>query len=557
MSGIFSILHLGREALYVSQTGIQVAGNNIANVNTEGYSRQRTVIEEGKTLSSLGGKGLIGTGAVLQNITSIRDTFLDNQILQQKQTYGMYSTKNDIYQQIEVLFDTAKGTGINDAIDNFFNAFSDLSNNPEGYAERMSAMELGTTMASSFNETDTYLRQLRSDTNSQVRATVLKINEITEEVAKLNEQIHETETGNQVANDFRDRRSTLLEELSQMIDVNYFENDEGQAFIYTDTGRSLVLGSTAYDLKVTADANNNDYYNVELETGSGTYADISSEITAGSLVAYLEMRDTILPDVMDKMDQLAAGIINEVNILHSQGYGLDGSTGINFFDPLSPGVSANADNAGSGAITYVGMDQSSTNRDNFEIRFTDASTYTIYNTTDGEAVSTGNTYTSGADITFEGITVNISGSVSSGDVFSVKASANAARDMAVNSTIVNNVNKIAAAQDVSSLPGDNQNALDISALKSALTMTNDTSSFGDFYTAAVSAIGIDISNNSFNTDQQEAMVDQLVNRREGISGVSLDEEAIDLIKFQSAYEAAANLISVTSEMLDVLVSLLK
>ena len=327
MSGIFSILHLGREALYVSQTGIQVAGNNISNVNTPGYSRQRIVIEEGKTLQSLGGKGLIGTGAVLQNIQSIRDTFLDNQILQQKQTYGMYLTKNNIYEQIEVLFDTAEGTGIDEAMSNFFNAFSDLANSPEGYAERVSVMELGTTMASSFNEMDTYLRQLRSDTNAQIRATVLKVNEITGEVAELNQLIHESETGVQTANDFRDRRSTLLDELSEMIDINYFENDEGQAFVYTDTGRSLVLGSTSYDLRVTADANNNNFYNVELHTGSGNYADISSEITAGSLAAYIEMRDTVLPSVMDKVDQLAAGIINEVNILHSQGYGLDGRNG--------------------------------------------------------------------------------------------------------------------------------------------------------------------------------------------------------------------------------------
>lgn len=557
MSGIFSIFHIGRNALYVAQTGIQVAGNNISNVNTEGYSRQKVVIEEGQTLQSLGGKGLIGTGAVLQNITSVRDTFLDNQIMQQKQSYGMYSTMNDIYQQIEILFDTAEGTGINEAMENFFNAFSDLANNPEGYAERVSVVEIATTMCGSFNEMDTYLRQLRSDTNAQIRATVLKVNEITEEIAELNQLIHESETGLQTANDFRDRRSTLLDELSGMIDINYFENDEGQAFVYTDTGKSLVLGSTSYDLRVSADANNNNYYDIELNDGTGTYVDISSEITAGSLAAYIEMRDTAVPDIMDKVDRLAAGIINEVNILHSQGYGLDSSTGLNFFDPLSPAVQENYNNTGSGTISYVGMDQSTVNRDNFEIRFTDATTYTIYNTTDGEAVSTGNSYTSGADITFEGITVNISGTIGSGDVFSVKASANAARDISVSSTIVNNVNKIAAAQDEASLPGDNQNALDISALKSALTMTNDTSSFDDFYTSIVSEVGIDVSNNSFNYEQQEAMVEQLVNRREEISGVSLDEEAINLMKFQSAYESAANLISVTEEMLDVLVSLLR
>lgn len=555
MSGIFNIFNIGREALYVNQAGIQVTGNNIANINTPGYARQRVVIKQTAPITT--SYGLIGSGARIDDVTNIRDTYLDNQILKQRQTLGKYTTLNDMMGQIELIFNESVGLGISEAISNLFNAFSDLANNPQGNAERESVKQMGLSLVSTFSQTDANLRQLRSDCNNRIRAEVLEINEIISEIAELNSLINSTEATGNTANDYRDQRAVLLDKLSEKIDINFLENEDNQTFVFLSTGKSLVVGSDSYNLRVVTNANNSGYYDVELDIGSGTYGNITSEISDGKLAGLIEMRDTYVVNTVDKLDQLAAAIINEVNILHTSGYGLDASTSINFFDPLSLTVQEHSDNTGSGIISSVSIDQSVINRDNFEIQFTDSSTFTIYNVTDGEAVSTGNSYTSGSNITFEGITVSISGTVASGDVFIIRSASNAARDISINSTILNNVEKIAAAQDSSSLPGDNTNALAIAALKDTLTLSNDTSTFGDYMSSIVSGVGIEASTTSFSKEQKEAMVIQLENRREQISGVSLDEEAINLIKFQSGYEAAAKLIVTVEEMLDVLVNLIR
>lgn len=555
MSGIFNILNIGREALYTFQSGLHVAGNNIANANTEGYARQRLVITQNVPVDT--GYGLVGTGVRIQGVENIRDAYLDNEIYTQRQSYGKYSSLGDVLEQIEILFNDTQGLGLNESIANFFNAFSDLANNPEGYAERVSVKEMGISLISTFTNTDSSLRQLRDNTNDRIRATALEINELTTQIAKLNTLISKEEIGTNRANDFRDQRSVLLEELAEKIDINFLENDAGQAFVFLDSGKTLVIGSDSYDLRVTTNEDNASLYNVELDLGSSNYVDITSEITNGNLAGLIEMRDTFVVDTMNKLDQLAAGIINEVNRLHSTGYGLDGSTGNNFFDPLSLTVQDSSDNTGSGTISFVSLDQSTINRDNFEIRFTDSSTFTVYNVTDSEVVSSGNSYTDGDNITFEGMTVSISGSVAGGDVFTVRSASNAARDISINDTISNNVDKIAAAQDYNSLPGDNTNALAIYELRDSLTLSNGTSTFEDFFTSLVSEIGIETSTTSFNKEQQEALVTQLENRREQISGVSLDEEAISLIKFQSCYEATAKLIVAVDEMLDSLVNIIR
>jgi flagellar hook-associated protein 1 FlgK len=555
MSGIFNIFNIAREALYANQAGIQVTGNNIANVNTPGYARQRVVLEQAAPVTT--GYGLVGSGVRIEGVTNIRDAYLDNQILKQRQTLGQYTALNDMMEQIELIFNESVGLGMSEAISNFFNAFSDLANNPQGIAERESVKQMGLSLVSNFAQTDANLRQLRSDCNDRIRAEALEINEIIDEIAELNGLINSAEATGDRANDYRDQRSVLLDKLAEKIDISFLENEDNQAFVFLSTGKSLVVGSDSYNLRMVTNANNSGYYDVELDIGSGTYGNITSEISDGNLAGLVEMRDTYVVNTMDKLDQLAAAIINEVNILHTMGYGLDASTGINFFDPLNLTVQEDSDNTGSGVISSVSIDQSAINRDNFEIRFTDSSTFTIYNVTDGVAVSSGNSYVSGNNITFEGITVSISGSVDSGDVFIIRSASNAARDISINSTIANNVEKIAAAQDSSSLPGDNTNALAIAALQDTLTLLNDTSTFEDYMASIVSDIGIQASTTSFSKEQKEAMVIQLENRREQISGVSLDEEAINLIKFQSGYEAAAKLIVTVDEMLDILVNLVR
>ena len=281
------------------------------------------------------------------------------------------------------------------------------------------------------------------------------------------------------------------------------------------------------------------------------------------------MRDTTIPSYIKKVNKLAAGIINEVNKLHYYGYGLEGSTEKYFFNPLlSVSADVSENNTGGASISSGTVyDNTVLTLDDYEVRFTGAATFEIYNVTDGtqvmdaringaEDLNDGNfAYTSGSDIEFEGIRVVITGAgPANGDVFTIDSTENAAKDMTVNPAIVSDVNKIAASQGAAG--DDNLNALDIASLGDGNHINNNTSSFGSYYNGLVSEVGSAVADSSRNLTFKQNLMDHLNTRRESISGVSLDEETINLIRFQQAYTAAARMIGVIEEMLDELMNII-
>jgi len=430
-------------------------------------------------------------------------------------------------------------------------------------------VSIAETMAEDFNKMYEDLHTLQIDINSSVKGTVDDINALVDQIVDLNEKISLIEIGEDSANDFRDQRDKVLDELANKIGFTCFEDSIGQITILLESGNPLVEGRIGWHLAIEVDTTNNNFYNVSWDDGTGTLTDITNSINRGALSGLLEMRDTTIPTYLKKVDNLAAGIINEVNKLHYYGYGLDGSTENNFFNPLSIVTGISEQSTGGASIDAGTVyDNTVLTLDDYEIRFTAANTFEIYNVTDGTQVMTARiggsvdndgsfTYNDGDDIEFEGIRVvitDVTGPPAAGDIFTIDSTKDAAKNMTVNPAIVSDVNKIAASEG--STGDDNLNALAIAALRDGNYMNNNTTCFGDYYNGLVGEVGVDVSSSSRSLLYKQAMVDQLNNRRESISGVNLDEEMANLIMYQQAYTAAARMISVVNDMLDELLNII-
>lgn len=461
MSNVFGILNTGRTALLTQQKAIDVTGHNIANVNTDGYSRQRVNMETNEPYSSQPGQ--TGTGVRAAEIQRIYDRFLGAQINNENQNLGNWETQKGVLERVEIIFDESSGYGLNQAMSEFWNAWQDLANNPSDYAGRAALLAKSETMTATFNNIYSNLEQIQTDIDTGIMGTVKEINSIAERIAGLNQKIALTEVGGQNANDYRDSRDLLLKELSLKINIDSFENSDGKVTVLVAGGRPLVENISSWNLSTQPDVDS-DFQDIAWTDSDGNLVDITDSISGGKLKGWLEARDVTIPDYLSKLDNLAEGIITEVNDLHKAGLGLND-------------------------VSVAGR--------NF----------------------------------FAGTT---------------------ATNMAVD---VDDVNNIAAAGSLDGLPGGNSNAIEIANLQNALKMNSDTATFDDYYNSLVSDVGSGVQKATVNFDHQSSMVTHLDNYRESVSGVSLDEEMVNLIKFQHGYNAAARLISVADELLDRVISM--
>jgi len=461
MPDIYGILNVARGALLTQQRAIDVTGHNIANVNTPGYSRQRVNMQTNTPIPF--SPGQIGTGVNAVEIQRIYDRFLGVQISNENQNLGRWEAQKDRIEKVEMILDETSGYGLSQAMSEFWNAWQDLANKPSGHTERTLLKTKSDILANTFNKICSDLQQIQKDTDDSIKGTIQEINLVTDQIADLNQQISQIEVTGQNANDLRDSRDLLLNELSSMIDITTSEGDNGQVSVFVSGGRPLVQGNSSWDLST--EANVSGLQDIVWLDGSGSSANITNSISGGRLKGWIEARDASVPGYLNRLDDLAATVISEVNTLHQGG-----------FD---------------------------------------------YNRNPGEVFFTGTS----------------------------------ASQIAVNPNIVNDVHLIAASGTPGGVPGDNSRAIAIADLQYALTMSGGTATFDDYYNSVVSDVGNDVQTASTNFDHQTSMVNHLDNYRESISGVSLDEEMINLIKFQHAYDAAAKLITTVDELLNTVINM--
>ena len=557
-TNIFSTLSSAKLGLLAQQLAIEVTGQNVANVETEGYSRQDVSFEANTPRGHIkyGGLHQIGTGVRVASIERAHDQFLFTQIMDEGDLTGSTEVKKEIFEQLEVLFNEGSGRSLNDAFSSFFGSIHDLATNPRGLPERTDLISKAEHLTSTFNQTGNQLFMLQRNIDATIESEVVEINSLTTQIGKLNESIHANEpTAQYKANDLRDNRDRLVKKLSKKIDIQLVQESDNQISLTLKDGTALVLKDQVFALSTSLNANNESFKDVYINSGS-TKKNITSTVKGGQLRGYLDMRDTEVGSILDKMNILSGSFIQEFNSIHRQGFGIDGSSGLDFFTPLDVKVGHNVNNKGTASVSMTNASPTSISVDEFEMVFTSSSSFNLNNLTTNASLGTFEFNTGTTFNVKDGFAVTISGAAVSGDKVKFSASEDAASRMSVSSKITADRQKIAAGTTTNA---DGGNALRMANLQNELAFNSVTWSsgsgsftFDEYYNAVVSTIGIESFSAQAILRQQEGVMLQLNSRRESISGVSIDEEMIKMIKFQQAYNASARMISMVDEMLDTL-----
>lgn len=326
MAGLFQGLEVGRRALMTHQISLQTIGHNIANVDTPGYSRQRvnmtSTYPESSTL------GMIGTGVSVSSVKSIKDLFLGVQFRESQKALGNWTYKDKALQQIESLFNEPQDSSLNDVLNEFWNSWSELSTNSDSSSNRNSVLATANQLVHSFKQLASSIKELRASTDSDLASMTSEVNRITAEIAQLNQSIKASELGGEHANDLRDQRDQLTDQLSSIIDVNVIDKDDGSTVVAMGS-MILVDGSSKIDIDATSEVKNGQ--TTHHMVWKGTEVRLSNQ--DGQLAGLVQTRDVIIPKYLDQLNELARAVVEQVNAIHQTGYGLDGTTGVAFFDP--------------------------------------------------------------------------------------------------------------------------------------------------------------------------------------------------------------------------------
>ncbi|MCP4705843.1 MAG: flagellar hook-associated protein FlgK [candidate division Zixibacteria bacterium] len=325
MAGLFSGLELGKRALATHQLWLNTIGHNVANVNTPGYSRQRVSISTSTPEEHF--VGMIGTGVNANDIRNVRDLFLSQQYRDENKNLGQWASQEKMLTRVEAIFMEPSTDSLGDLMEKFWTGWMDLGNNPESIAARTALKEQGNLLTTGFHRRYDQLVDLQKSIDIDVELIVNKVNSLSDEVASLNKQISRMELGNYSANDLRDRRDLMIDNLSQFIDVNTSEQTNGATLVYI--GALMIVDETNALHLDTYETAGKGFVTSEV-VWKGTKKTVQNY--NGELKGLLEMRDKIIPQYMNDLDTLAETLVSEVNGIHTAGYDLNNSTNINFFD---------------------------------------------------------------------------------------------------------------------------------------------------------------------------------------------------------------------------------
>ena len=550
MGGITDIFEIGRTGIQANQQGLKAASQNITNVGTEGYSRQRAILEAGRPQG-----GINPTGVRVTDVTRLVDQFIEAQLTDTTQDFGRFNIRYDLLQRVETVFSETDSVGINNAVDRLFNAFRDLTTFPEESSQRTLVINEATALADTINLAAATLKQIRTDIDDAIGQNLSEVNTIASQIADLNSQIHFAESSGKTANDLRDRRVVLVNDIAELVNIETVEMTDGLAIMVG--GQLLVSGDRNNTLVQVSDADNLGMNDVAVKRSDGTTFVVTSKLNDGEIAGRLTVRDTDIQSYQDRLDRLAAVLVNEINQQHQAGYGLDGTTNNSLFSALSPDAPLAKDtNAGGAAGTSTTVSTaSSLTMDKYEIRFTSASVFDVVNVTDNTTVLSSQAYTSGATITFDGLDVvitNNTGAPAAGDVFTVSAHKGAATDMAVS---LSDTDKVAASSTSAGVPGNNVNAVALVAIQSTSQSTLGGINVDDYHAVTVGDVGSDTFLAGLQRDAKQVEMDQVTSLRESVSGVNLDEELTRLLEFQRAFEASARLITTADELFQTVLGL--
>ncbi len=565
----YSALDIAKTALFAQQIGLQVTSHNIANVNTPGYSRQQVTLGPYPPIPYPFGN--VGRGVRVEGIRRFYDRFLTLQVDRQRSSKAYWETRHGVLGHLDAVFNELDDQGLGRVLDQFWQAWQDLANDPQGYGERAALLNTARALAENLNYKARQLMEIAEDLEGQMVQVAEEVNRLAAQIARLNVQIVEAESSGQGANDLRDERDRLLGELSECVNCTIFEDDQGRVSVFIG-GSPLVEGANAYWRMEVQEVAADGRMKVELVSSSGSRVDVTDWINGGKLGGLLSLRNGELVEVQTRLDAFARALIFAVNRVHSQGEGLERYSEVtgayrveDSTVPLEEAGLPFEVQAGSFWIRVFDGDGNLVAEREIEV---DPSTQSLEDVASainaafsgGEVVATVQDgrltlqAASGYELSFAsegGARPDTAGFLAALGI-NAFFTGQRALDIAVNADLEASPNLIATAS-YASTPGDNAIALGIADLEGEPLLEGATP--GDYYAGIVGLVAVATQDADRRTEFEEAMLQSLENRRSEVSGVNLDEEMINLMKFQRAYEAAAKVITAVDEMLETLISM--
>jgi len=323
MAGLGTALNTALQALQANQIGLTVVSNNIANVNTPGYTRQRVLMQESP---SIGDSIRVGTGVEVVGTEAMRDQLVERRLWKETSAKAESDMSQQSLSDIEGLFNEAGNTGMLPLLSNFYNSFQKLSTNPTAPEMRQQVVTSAASLTQYINTRGNDLRDMKTATDHSIQNDVAKANVLVRQIADISQRIHEVEI-TAPANDLRDQRTVLIKQLSEIMGVKELDTN-GTYQLTTGNNRPLVVSGAAVPLEIGTTPGG-------LTTVLSGTTDITSEITGGTLAARVAFRDQSIPQYQLALDQMAYDLANKVNLVHAASYDPDGNTGVNFFTPIA------------------------------------------------------------------------------------------------------------------------------------------------------------------------------------------------------------------------------
>lgn len=537
MANTFFGLTIASTGLSASNIAINTAAHNISNINTTGYSKQVVNQTASSAIRVYSSYGTVGTGVSVENIDQLRSSYYDTKYWNNNANYGEYSTLDSYTALIEDYLDEFNLDGFTTEYSNFFTAVNTLTTDPTSEVARNQMINYAKSLSEYFNNLSTNLSNVQQSANDEVKSSVDTINTISQQIASLNKQINTIEINGGVANDLRDSRALLVDQLSEYVNTSVSDKDlgngkseytlyvNGQVLVNDDSYNSLICTARATDDKRNASDVDGLY---DITWNNGLEFNVYSDTIAGSLKAAVDIRDgcnngyelVALKNSAGTYILDADGNPMDVQDMSAADYATYTAAGYEKTITLVADSYRNSD--------YKGIPYYQSQLNEF---------VQVFGTAVNKVLSSGDL--DGA--TVEDFFVNQFG-----------ASYLTAAGVSVNSNIIEDTSLLPYSFDNSKGDANTDMAEALYAIKGQTTIKNGT--FEDYLAAMVSVIAIDAGRATTFAENYQNIKDTVNNQRMSVSGVDEDEEGVDLVKFQNAYGLSSKVISVMQEIYDKLIN---
>ncbi|MCS3605424.1 flagellar hook-associated protein FlgK [Erwinia rhapontici] len=542
-----NLINTAMSGLSAASAALNTTSNNISNYAVTGYSRQTTVLAQAN--STLSGNSYYGNGANVSTVYREYDQFITNQLRAASAQSSAITTQYSQLSSIDDMLSSTTNT-LSTNMQDFFSSLQTLASNASDSSSRQAVLGKAEGLVNQFKVTDTYLSNLDSSVNTSVKATVEQINNYAKQIANVNQQIIKLKGagGGNEPNDLLDQRDQLVSELNKLVGVNVTQQDGGSYNISIGNGISLVQGDTYSQLAAvpsSADPSRTTIATVDSVTGQKV--EISEKlVTTGSLGGLLAFRSD-LDSVRNQVGQLAMALGTSFNTQHELGKDVDGADGGAFFALGSPSVISNSKNTGGASLTATWADTTAVQASNYTVSY-DGTNWTATRLSDNTK-STVTVDTTAQTLSFDGLSVAYDTLPAAKDSFTVKPVSSVVTGMSV---LVTEEAKLAAASSAGG-ESNNENVQKLLDLQTA-NVINGKSTLTQAYASLVATVGNKTSTLETTSTTQAAVVTQLTNQQQSVSGVNLDEEYTNLTRYQQYYTANAQVLQTASTIFQALLS---